>query len=437
VRRATDDPGPRHVRGGRAATLEAQPASPAHPSDSTTDRSPNPGGGWVSRVSRGVVLLIWFLTAWYFFLSFGDGALWPSALPKPSVPKLSDLPSHFTTWRQGGRTLTGHRRSVRAVAFSPDGTTLVSGSRDETVRVWDAKTRRPRRELKPMTTLAARVASLYRIWAPVTSVAISPDSRTIVCGVFVLEKDYDRYKGVEGQAILFDLETGDQRALLRSDTHSVQAVAFSPDGGQIAIAEKPYIRWQGVSRVKLWDVATPRQAKLLTTVRHDLQCLAFSPDGSVLACGTEGKENRRFVGEALLIDRRTGTVKRRLKQEGSVYSLAFAPDGSTLALGGTGGYALWNLETGKVTRTLRKHPRGSVGCVAFSPDGTIIATGSHLAKEAGDIRLWATASGELKRELPGHRGATTSLAFSPDSTLLASGGGDDRVRLWDLSGRKP
>jgi WD40 repeat protein len=78
-------------------------------------------------------------------------------------------------------------------------------------------------------------------------------------------------------------------------------------------------------------------------------------------------------------------------------------------------------------------PANEYECIACSPEGTTLAIGHS----DGEIRLWETAGGRLRRELVGHRMSVTSLAFSPDGKVLASGGADGTVRLWHLaSGRE-
>jgi WD40 repeat protein len=91
------------------------------------------------------------------------------------------------------------------VAFSPDGRQVVSGSDDETVRLWDAATGAPLQTLEGHTG-----------W--VTSVAFSPDSRQVV-------------SGSHGKTVrLWDAATGAPLQTLEGYTDSVRSVAFSPDG---------------------------------------------------------------------------------------------------------------------------------------------------------------------------------------------------------------
>ncbi|KAG5727729.1 hypothetical protein E4T56_gene20735 [Termitomyces sp. T112] len=104
--------------------------------------------------------------------------------------------------------LNGHTESVKSVAFSPDGKSIVSGSDDQSVRVWDASSGAQLQELNGHTS-----------W--VTSVTFSPDGKSIVSG------SYDQSVRV------WDASSGAQLQELNGHTGSVTSVAFSPDGKSI------------------------------------------------------------------------------------------------------------------------------------------------------------------------------------------------------------
>jgi WD40 repeat protein len=71
--------------------------------------------------------------------------------------------------------------------------------------------------------------------------------------------------------------------------------------------------------------------------------------------------------------------------------------------------------------------RGAIHCVAFSPDGASCATGG----DDNEIKVWDTATGALRYQIPGHRSIVTALQFTPDSGLV-SVSRDNTVRLWKL-----
>jgi hypothetical protein len=138
-------------------------------------------------------------------------------------------------------TLAGHTGQVMAVAFSPDGTRILTGSSDDTALLWDATTG------KAVATLAGH--SFF-----VTAVAFSPD------GTHVLTGSWD------DTARLWDAATGKTMATFAGHTDPVMAVAFSPDGARVLTGS-----WDNTAR--LWTVFKSPQ-DLVNTVRTTVpRCL--------------------------------------------------------------------------------------------------------------------------------------------------------------------
>ncbi|CCA76377.1 related to WD40-repeat protein (notchless protein) [Serendipita indica DSM 11827] len=114
------------------------------------------------------------------------------------------------TFRELPRTLLGHQRSVTAVSFSPDGTRIVSGSWDRTIRQWDAETGQPLGE------------PLQGHEGEVMAIAFSPDGTRIVSG------------SSDSTIRQWDAETGQPLGEpLQGHESFVNTVACSPDGTQV------------------------------------------------------------------------------------------------------------------------------------------------------------------------------------------------------------
>jgi WD40 repeat protein/uncharacterized caspase-like protein len=157
--------------------------------------------------------------------------------------------------------------------------------------------------------------------------------------------------------------------------------------------------------------------------------VAFSPDGKLLAAAdlentvklwdvSSGKVTRTLV-------KRAGVIE----PDGSINSLAFSPDGKTLVSAGYRSIQLWDIATGQA-RTLEKFDIISYS-FALSPDGKVVAAGL----QDSTIKLWEVATGRELHTLSGHVDMITSVAFSPDGQTLASGGffNDKSIRLWDVT----
>lgn len=283
---------------------------------------------------------------------------------------------------QPPRNLTGHSDNVWSVAFSPDSRILASGSKDNTVKLWDVVTAPEVRTLKGHTE-------------GVCSVAFSADARWLASG------SHDKTIKV------WNVAAGNEVRTLRGSTEPVCSVAFSPDGRWLASGS-----WDHT--ITLWDVASWGEVRTLTDT-DAVNGVAFSPDSRWLASA-----DNDFTIK--LWDVASGQEARTLTgHTDAVYSVAFGRGGRLLASGSRDNtIRLWNLSSGQWTRALTGHTE-AVDSVAFSPDSRWLASGSDT------IKLWDVASGQEVRTLTG----VGTVAFSPDGHWLASVL-DHTVKLWRL-----
>ena len=379
-----------------------------------------------------------------------------------------------------------HDGRVNAIAYSPRGTHLATASHDGTARIWDLAT----------GAEIIRLAHEGRVLA----VAYSPDGTRLATAS---DNHTPRYTGDYGigTAHIWDLDTGTEIAKLIHDDSQVLAVAFSPDGTQLATATDGH---PGTGRI--WNPTTGTELMRLNHGRG-VRALAYSPDGSRLATGprsfdhakiwdvTTGKETASFFGPSSLnpavafspdgtqlaitdyqhiyvCDAATGrelikftrymqTEEERfiayncdgsqiaatdlrhvriwdlatrdevtgLSHRAQVLAIAYSPDGTHLATGSADNLArIWDLAVDtEVTRVIYSRSR-RLAVVAYSPDGTQLATGGadNLA------RIWDLATGTEVSQFS-HDGQVLAVAYSPDGTQLATGGADNLARVWDLA----
>ena len=151
------------------------------------------------------------------------------------------------------------------------------------------------------------------------------------------------------------------------------------------------VSWQVVVITPfLWDVNTGQPRAMLEGHESSVRSISFSPDGSILASGSDNVK---------LWDVNTGQLKATLRHGdygNYVRSVSFSPDGSILASGGYKTVKLWDVNTGQLKATLTGYIF-SVTSVSFSPDGSTLASGS----DGNTVRLWDVNTGQLKAILKG------------------------------------
>ncbi|MCC5614952.1 WD40 repeat domain-containing protein, partial [Nostoc sp. CHAB 5836] len=230
---------------------------------------------------------------------------------KSEIPRLHPITASLTT--PGGnlvRTLTGHNNSVLAVAIAPDGKTAVSGSSDNTLKVWDLQTG------KEIFTLTG-----HNDW--VRAVAIAPDGKTAVSG------------SSDNALKVWDLQTGKEIFTLTGHNNSVLAVAIAPDG-------KTAVSGSADNTLKLWDLQTGNLLRTLTGHNNSVRAVAIAPDGKTAVSGSDDNTLKVW-------DLQTGKeISTLTGHNNSVRAVAIAPDGKTAVSGSDDNtLKVWDLQTGK------------------------------------------------------------------------------------------
>jgi WD40 repeat protein len=300
-----------------------------------------------------------------------------------------------------------HFDRISSLAFTPDGSTLVSGGYDGMVRLWDPTTGAER---SPLAGFGERIFA----------VAVSPDGRFLATG------------GSAGAVRLLERKSGAVYHMLTWHDGGVTTLAFSPDGRTLASGGRD-------GHIRLWEVESGQPQRTLLGRFRVIDSVSFSPDGRLLAAGTveEDRPDAQGMREiaALRVWKLTGEEDGRLVAHASIYrfaTLGFTADSRTIIVGGTnGGIRAWDLATGNLQRRLGWHD-AKVSSLTLSATGQALASGGYDRT----VRLWDMLSARqtttLQTAFP-----IFAVAFSPDGRTVAAGGWASAPQFWDVASGRP
>jgi WD40 repeat protein/DNA-binding transcriptional MerR regulator len=297
--------------------------------------------------------------------------------------------------------LQGHEDLVTDIAFSPDGSKLVSTSKDNYIVIWDLENWQPDFNLRHSND--------------VLSVAISPDNKMIASG------------GVLGIR-LFDIETRQQLSFSWTNDF-IYGIAFSPDSQRLATASWDALETD-VSSISLWNITNDELVfdKKILEGSDAFWDVAFSPDSQFLAAASNS-------GKITLWDLQSNEIIDILDEHTyGVNKVIFKSDGKLLASASDDGtIILWDLTQGRKIAQLEGHTNWVDG-IAFHPNENFLASASR----DGTIRIWdihssSTIGGPYEIEdAVITKELVYNVSFNSSGEILASAIGESNITIWNV-----
>lgn len=299
------------------------------------------------------------------------------------------------------QTLQGHIWTIEALAFSPDGKTLVSGSYDHTVKVWNLGNG------KLVRTLDGHKDG-------VNDVLISPDGKLFFTAGGTAEPNTTKVIKV------WDMKTKKLLRTLKGHNLGVTSLAITPDG-------KTLVSGSYDKTIRFWDPQKGIRKRTLTGHDSPVLSVAISPDGKTLASGG-GSLNSDSDKVLKLWNLETGELKSDIKGNNNVINfIGFTPDGKYLVNSTDPKINVWDLTSGKLVNRFQVSDIEGVTSATLGKDSKTIVTTTL----DGAVTMWDLTTGKAMKTLveaannPQNYDELypTSTAFSPDGKTIAIGKG--------------
>jgi WD40 repeat protein len=287
-------------------------------------------------------------------------------------------------------TMEGHKDHVWSVSVTPDGRCVVSGSGDNTLRVWNLQSGQCLRTLEGHKH-------------DVKSVSVTPDGRLAVSG------------GADHALRIWDLERGQCLRTLEGHKHDVESVSVTPDG-RLAVSGGGVLD----ATLRVWELHTGRCMQILEGHNGGVWSVSVTPNGQRAVSGCNDANLRVW-------NLCSGRCQRTLQGHGlSIQGVSMTDDGR-LAVSASCDKTLrvWDLDSGQCLRALEGHS-DHIWSVSFTPDGRRAVSGS------GDhtLRVWDVESGQCLREPESDNHEVTSTSLSADGRRAVSAGWQT-LRIWN------
>ena len=299
--------------------------------------------------------------------------------------------------------LEGHTEPVNSLSISKDGQTILSGSRDKTIRLWNFRS-------------CECLAILEGNPLGVKAVCFLPDGRTAL-------------SGSDKNLQIWDIESRKCVGVLEGHKHNISFISVHPEG-RFAISGASWNIWPGGEQdttLRMWDLEKMKCIGEMNSSYENRATAKISSDGKYAITSEYGLMDCTLqVWNLNSLSQQSpfsGEVKSPIK------TMDISSNNRFLLSGGTGkndSLCLWDLRTFSLLKVLDNV--GQARSVCISPDCRFAVSDS----DGTFLRIWDLYSGSCLKVLKGHEKSILSVCFDTSGNYLISSSGDNTVRIWRL-----
>ncbi|MBD2168091.1 PQQ-binding-like beta-propeller repeat protein [Calothrix membranacea FACHB-236] len=309
------------------------------------------------------------------------------------------------------RTLTGHSSFVNAIALTPDGQRVISGSSDNSLKVWNLQT-------------GEELFTLKGHRKPISAIAVTPNGKQVISA------------SRDNTLKVWNLETGNELFTLSGHSSLVNAIAVTPNGKQVISAS-----WGNT--LKVWNLETGKELFTFPSERYAnsghsnwVNAIAVTPNGKQVISASDDNTLKVWNLETgkegfFSLIRNFFNIRQKFTLRGHSYSvkaIAVTPNGKqviSVSLDCT--LKVWNLETGKELFTLSGHS-DLVQVIAVTPNGKQVIS----ASDDNTLKVWNLETGKELFTLSGHSHSVNAIAVTLNDKQVISASLDSTLKVWNL-----
>jgi WD40 repeat protein len=288
-------------------------------------------------------------------------------------------------------TFLYHSGGVNSIDLSHDGNFLISGSKDETLCIWNLKTNQLEKTLKFDGTSIKRVC-------------YNQDGTKILVGL------YEQFAEIDVATL--------KKKSSKKNAHSsfVEACNYSNDNSLIVTSS-----WRDKSLV-VWNGKTLKKEIALDETDVWINNAIFNKNANLVF--SAGNDNLIKMWNV----KTGGLIKSFAGHDDWIYDVCLSDDENTLYSGSFDKtIKVWDIKTGKNTNTLKGHTKGIV-CLDMTKDGKYLASGAADST----IIIWDLSTKKEIQKLIGHTGIIMDIKFSADNKTIFSCSIDKSIKIWKL-----